>query len=355
MERLPLWLNKGKPKLYKLQPKCRSPFPSPSFSNELLKALGEEIVAFSQWVQPTERERAARQDFTSRVEQVVLNLWPTASVKVFGSSQTGLALPISDVDFMVEGHASSTLHMTDLADALQEYGMANVRVIANAKVPLIKFLDPQSHLSGDISFCVRNATESVHVVKKYLAQYAAAKPLILVLKTLLHQNNLNVVHTGGLSSYAITLLVVSYLRVLESTATEKENAALADLDGVALGHAFIGFVKYFASTDFRNYVFAPGRDLPVSIRKCPPYPPHGTTFMLEDPLDATNDITRGTYMFGQVQLLLWYSLQALAQYPSYGHGVIPSILSSVINPRDFHFLSRFNSLPNEERNDDRGE
>lgn len=50
------------------------------------------------------------------------------------------------------------------------------------------------------------------------------------------------------SSYAITLLVVSYLRVLESTATEKENAALADLDGVALGHAFIGFVKYFAST-----------------------------------------------------------------------------------------------------------
>lgn len=41
MERLPLWLNKGKPKLYKLQPKCRSPFPSPSFSNELLKALGE--------------------------------------------------------------------------------------------------------------------------------------------------------------------------------------------------------------------------------------------------------------------------------------------------------------------------
>lgn len=42
-----------------------------------------EIVAFSQWVQPTERERAARQDFTSRVEQVVLNLWPTASVKVW--------------------------------------------------------------------------------------------------------------------------------------------------------------------------------------------------------------------------------------------------------------------------------
>jgi len=360
MDRLPLWLTKPAPRIYRAPAKHRpSSYHSPSFSNEFLRVLGDEILAFAEWVQPTDHERVMRQRFAQRVESIVTFIWPEASVQVFGSSQTGLALPVSDVDFVVEGISTKRavgVLLQDLGEALQEHGMANVRVIGNAKVPLIKFVDPQTHLRGDVSFGVRNATESVTLVKQYLMQYLAAKPLVLVLKTLLHQNDLNVVHTGGLSSYAITLLVVTYLRVVELTASEEETAALQELDPLAVGKAFVGFMKYFALTDLRDHVFTPARDDPITISRKSIYAGRGAPFALEDPLDPDNDITRGTFLVSQVQLLLWYSLQALVQYQRHRPGGIPSILSSVINPRDFHFLSRLSgSTEGEERNDARGD
>lgn len=58
--------------------------------------------------------------------------------KVFGSSETGLVLPTSDVDFMVEGlntdTAGGTFHLEDLSNALQQSGMENIRVLPHAKV-----------------------------------------------------------------------------------------------------------------------------------------------------------------------------------------------------------------------------
>lgn len=353
--RLPLWL--AKPKGKSARAPLKPTRPPHSFGADFLRSLGEEIVSFAQWIQPTDQETEARQELATLVEEVVQQMWPSAQVKVFGSSSTGLALPVSDVDFVVHGlddHLDGSFHLFELSEALQGRGMADVRVIASAKVPLIKFVEPASRLCGDISFGVRNAMESVGLVKTYLGEFAAAKPLILVLKTLLHQNSLNVVHTGGLSSYAITLLVVSYLRVLQSTATDREKEALEELDGFAMGNAIVGFMKYFASTDLRNHVFTPAnKENPVSVTK--PYQPYPTSrFVLEDPLDSSNDITRGTYLVAQVQLLLWYSLQALAQYPVYGH-TLPSPLSAVINPRDFTFLSRFTDFENAARKDDRGD
>lgn len=136
---------------------------------------------------------------------------------------------------------------------------------------------------------------------------------------------------------------------------------MKDASGLALGKAFVGFVKYFAGTDLHNHVFTPGQENPVRISpqavySTRPLHPH---FVLEDPLDSTNDITRGTYQLAHVQQLMWYSLHALSQFPAYGYGRIPSILSSVINPRDFAFLSRLDKTETDkeegEKSDDRGQ
>lgn len=60
--------------------------------------------------------------------------------------------------------------------------------------------------------------------------------------------------------------------------------------------------------------------------------------VLQDPLDIKNDILRGSFNLYRVQELWWFSLHALS---SYVPGLIPSILSTFINPRDFSFVSRF--------------
>lgn len=46
---------------------------------------------------PTPTEHALRLQVVSKIESVVLSLWPNACVEVFGSFRTGLYLPTSDI------------------------------------------------------------------------------------------------------------------------------------------------------------------------------------------------------------------------------------------------------------------
>lgn len=46
---------------------------------------------------PTPTEHALRIQVVSKIESVVLSLWPSARVEVFGSFRTGLYLPTSDI------------------------------------------------------------------------------------------------------------------------------------------------------------------------------------------------------------------------------------------------------------------
>jgi hypothetical protein len=111
----------------------------------------------------------------------------------------------------------------------------------------------------------------------------------------------------------------------------------ASLDPYNVGRCLVGFMQYFATTDLNNIVFAPANECPTTHSRC--VPPHiRTPAVLEDPLDSTNDIVRGSFNFFRVQELWWYSLHALS---SYVPNMVPSTLSTFINPRDFTFLSRF--------------
>lgn len=50
-------------------------------------------------------------------------------------------------------------------------------------------------------------------VQKFLQEYPTLKYLVLVLKQFLLQRDMNEVFTGGISSYSLTLLAISFLQV----------------------------------------------------------------------------------------------------------------------------------------------
>jgi non-canonical poly(A) RNA polymerase PAPD5/7 len=52
----------------------------------------------------------------------------------------------------------------------------------------------------------------VTLVNEYLNEYKVVKPIILALKTLLKNGNLNDPYKGGLSSYGLILMVVSFIQ-----------------------------------------------------------------------------------------------------------------------------------------------
>lgn len=66
--------------------------------------LHEEIEHFYEWARPNQLEHAVRGEVVTRMENIILSLWPDAQVQVFGSYRTGLYLPTSDIDIVVIGN-----------------------------------------------------------------------------------------------------------------------------------------------------------------------------------------------------------------------------------------------------------
>ncbi|VDK63599.1 unnamed protein product [Gongylonema pulchrum] len=54
------------------------------------------------WLKPNSLEKALRFRVFERVRAVLQRIWPAARIGVFGSLYTGLFLPTSDIDVVVE-------------------------------------------------------------------------------------------------------------------------------------------------------------------------------------------------------------------------------------------------------------
>jgi non-canonical poly(A) RNA polymerase PAPD5/7 len=65
----------------------------------------------------------------------------------------------------------------------------------------------------DITINGINGIQAVNAINGYLSRMPALRPLILATKSLLEQHGLHSAATGGLSSYAVTCMVISFLQV----------------------------------------------------------------------------------------------------------------------------------------------
>ena len=64
----------------------------------------------------------------------------------------------------------------------------------------------------DISFNTSNGQEAASLVNKYLDIFPHLRQMVILLKFVLNCRGLNEVWTGGLGSYALTLLVVNFFQ-----------------------------------------------------------------------------------------------------------------------------------------------
>ncbi len=58
-----------------------------------------------------------------------------------------------------------------------------------------------------------NGVKSAALIKEYLNEYPCLRYLAMVLKQFLLQRDLNEVWTGGIGSYSLILMIVSFLQV----------------------------------------------------------------------------------------------------------------------------------------------
>ena len=111
--------------------------------------------------------------------------------------------------------------LASVGDVLRKAGVTTwVNRIFGARVPIITFATTEElgEISVDIS--IRNEEEAgvraIPLVKQYLTEMQALKPLILAVKAFLSLRDLNDLSQGTLSSYAITLMCINFLQVCAS-------------------------------------------------------------------------------------------------------------------------------------------
>lgn len=105
----------------------------------------------------------------------------------------------------------------ELRDALSRAKVSSrVDVISKAKVPILKYVDSVTRFPVDVSINMANGLEAAAVVRGFVEDAVtgqATRTLMLLLKQFLVQRHLNEVFSGGLGSYSLLCMIVSFLKV----------------------------------------------------------------------------------------------------------------------------------------------
>jgi len=186
--------------------------PPPKTKNVLVR-LHNEILAFCDLLALSDEEKRDRERAIDDLRAETVALWPDATLSVFGSQLTGLRLPTSDVDVAVFGAAdkgSRALHR--LGDALRRGVARDVEVVDSARIPIVKFEHAATGVAVDVSFGVDSGMRTARRVNDLMAAHPTLRPLILVVKYVLAERDLNQTYHGGLGSFATQMLVASFVQ-----------------------------------------------------------------------------------------------------------------------------------------------
>ncbi|XP_076008841.1 terminal nucleotidyltransferase 4A-like isoform X1 [Genypterus blacodes] len=279
-----------------------------------VNGLHEEIVDFFNFMSPRPEEEAMRRDVVNRVEGVIKDLWPTARVEIFGSFSTGLYLPTSDIDLVVFGKWDRP-PLQELEQALRKHNVAGpypIKVLDKATVPIIKLTDQETRVKVDISFNVETAVRAAQLIKSYLKKYTVLPPLIFVLKQFLLQRDFNEVFTGGISSYSLILMTISFLQLHPRIDARRTNINL----GILLIEFFALYGRDFNYMKTGIRVKNGGAYLSKEeVLKTMGHGNRPSMLCIEDPVQPGNDVGRSSYGVLQVKQVFDFAFMVLS------HGV----------------------------------
>ncbi|KAM9227891.1 terminal nucleotidyltransferase 4A isoform 3-T3 [Leptosomus discolor] len=276
-----------------------------------VQGLHEEIIDFYDFMSPRPEEAAMRREVVKRIETVIKDLWPTADVQIFGSFSTGLYLPTSDIDLVVFGKWERP-PLQLLEQALRKHNVAepySIKVLDKATVPIIKLTDQETEVKVDISFNVETGVKAARFIKEYMKKYSLLPYLILVLKQFLLQRDLNEVFTGGISSYSLILMAISFLQLHPRIDARRadENLGMLLIEFFELYGRNFNYLKTGIRIKNGGAYIAKEEIMKVMTNGYRP-----SMLCIEDPLLPGNDVGRSSYGAMQVKQVFDYAYIVLS-------------------------------------------
>jgi DNA polymerase sigma len=125
-------------------------------------------------------------------------------------------------------------------------------------------------------------------VKKKLEEYSALESLTLVLKKFLALRNMNQPYQGGLNSYGLIILIVTFLNLQLADFYSKEGA-------LSFARVLKGFLFYFGKQFDSNFnIISEQQQIVHEIN-------YSSILVIRDPLNPLNNIGKSTFNFENIR------------------------------------------------------
>lgn len=275
-----------------------SPWVQKEYTLDIM-GLHDEINDFYEYIKPRPSERQMRAEVIDRLRKVITDKWPQAQVYEFGSYRTDLYLPTSDIDVVVFG-GWVKLPLFSLEEEFLNSGIAvkdSILVLDKTFVPIIKFIDKRTKVKIDISFNQPSGLNSAALICQFIDNFPLLPKLALLVKQFLTQRQLNEVYYGGINSYSLTLMIVSFFQLHpRKHASDPTNANL----GVLLIEFFEFYGRQFNYLKVGISVNNGGCYFSKEALGINGTGENGLLF-IQDPLSLEDNASRGCYGFHQVK------------------------------------------------------
>ncbi|PFH45996.1 hypothetical protein AMATHDRAFT_77856 [Amanita thiersii Skay4041] len=276
--------------------------------------LHQEVKAFVKYIEPTPVEDEMRGLEVTLISRTITLAFPDAKVFPFGSYETKLYLPLGDIDLVVlsesMAYSNRTAVLHAMANALKRAGITQrVSVISKAKVPIVKFITTHTRFNVDISVNQENGVVGGTIINGFLKGMntnrrnergsLALRSLVLITKAFLSQRGMNEVYTGGLGSYSIVCLAISFLqmhpKIRRGEIDPDKNLGVLLMDFFELYGCYFNYDEVGISVRDGGYYFK---------KRQRGWNDHsrGVLLSIEDPTDPSNDISKGSYGFQRVRM-----------------------------------------------------
>jgi len=127
---------------------------------------------------------------------------------------------------------------------LERQELSKVEVIQSAKVPVMKVQQRSTGLMADIVMNKTDGMETAAFIRQQMIIFPALSPLVLFLKLFLAQRNLHETFMGGLGSYLLVCVVLSFLQLHPSAEVARAHSVST------LGKLLLDFFRYYGQ-EFR--------------------------------------------------------------------------------------------------------
>lgn len=318
-------------------------YPWISKSTRLIKnpnlRLHNEIIDLYNYLKPKDNLEKIRKIVIEKLDSYLKSFNIEYKIYPFGSHETKLYLPNSDIDLVI---INNNLSVKKLINKIGKCIKSNtngyynnIEIVLSAKIPIIKFTDTEYNVQIDIVFNAFDGVKMLKIIKKTLSDNVELKYLIFLFKLFLKQRGFNETYRGGIGSFLLYNYIYAFVHFYKNSYLKKYNNLKKCLNNITLTEFLINFLNFYTNEfNHRIYEIHMARDnrdnKPFMVRKKKP----DLTLSLFSPQDDTHNIGSPCFKYFDIISIFRNRLNLLL---SKNYEKEKSILAILINPGPQNF------------------